>query len=208
MPFSRITCSWRVGRPMNTTSGRSVGCLEHSSDGTAAPRALGRRPHGAFRQPPGRTAVQPAGRASAHAGPSRALTDRHRPDRRSAVGTDRASSPCPESSARRPLRACPPHAYRANLRVVTPLPRHHHAPATTQLRMLRRRPAAAVDPGAHLHLRMHVLRVLCQWPLGRHLPELQWRTAAAATPAGGQAGQAPGIDRARAQAGRMRNDLT
>src|SRR6188508_1740364 len=62
-------------------------------------------------------------------------------------------------------------------------PRDHHGPATPpELRILRQGPAALGDGGAHLLLRMHVLRRLRGDETRQCLPELRRRFRAAADP--------------------------
>src|SRR5215472_12027859 len=75
------------------------------------------------------------------------------------------------------------------------------------LRMLRRWLAAGEPGGAHLLVRVHVLRGVRRGRARRALSELRRRTAAAAGAAGGEAGEVPRVDRAQGEGGRMRGRM-
>lgn len=59
-----------------------------------------------------------------------------------------------------------------------------HARTPTHLRKLPQAVAAGLDRGAHLHLRVHVLRALRRGPARQRLPELRRRLHAAPDPPG------------------------
>ena len=63
--------------------------------------------------------------------------------------------------------------------------------------MLQQGFAAGVCRGAHLFLRMHFLRDVRRYGAARYMPELRRRVGGAAAAAGGEAGEIPGLDRAR-----------
>lgn len=86
------------------------------------------------------------------------------------------------------------------------------ARAAAELRVLRCRPAAGVDCGADLHLRVHLLRRVRRDEAGERVPELRRRFRAPAHPAcqrvatGALARHTTGVDRAAPAVVRRRGD--
>src|SRR5688500_11049812 len=82
-----------------------------------------------------------------------------------------------------------------------------HARASTELRMLRPRPAARVARCNDLHVRVHVLRALCERCVAGYLSELRRRAGATAGASCRQAGEASGVDEARAETRGLRKGV-
>lgn len=84
----------------------------------------------------------------------------------------------------RPLRARTPHAR-------DPRRGHAHVAPATQLRVLRPTVAAGLRCGAHLLVRVHLLRRVRRRSAARHLSELRGRARGASASAGGAAREVP-----------------
>src|SRR5438105_4460358 len=76
-------------------------------------------------------------------------------------------------------------------------PERFNASTSSQLRMLRSRPAARQPRGAHLHFRMHLLRRLRRLAVRRPLSQLRRRSGSPADPPGGRPGPLAGFRRTR-----------
>jgi hypothetical protein len=77
----------------------------------------------------------------------------------------------------------------------------------TELRVLRSRSSAVVGGSANLHVRVHVLRDLCDECVERALPQLQRRSRTKTDPACSCARKVSGVDEARAEGGRLQGPV-
>ena len=73
--------------------------------------------------------------------------------------------------------------------------RNHNAAAQAKLRMLRCRPCARLTRGAHLLVRVHVLRLLRGKQARRSMSELRRRVRSTADPAALQTREIPAVER-------------